>query len=245
MRPILFQIGSIPIYSYGFMLSVAILVGVVLAAREAKRRHWDVERLMDFYLFAIVVGLLTSRLLYVALDWQFYRAHPIHMLYLWEGGLSLHGAILGGALVAVWHSWRWRWSFWELADISAPSLALGTAIARVGCFMRGCCYGIPTDLPWGINTVLASGLRHPTQIYESLLVLGMFFLLWALRRRVRVPGGLFLLYVIMYSSIRFVVEFWRASVHIAGWLTVAQLASILLVCFALLVYIWRARSYRY
>jgi len=245
VRPILFKIGTIPIYSYGFMLSVAILVGVLLAAREARRLNWDVERLMDFYLYAIISGLLFSRILYILLDWQFYLANPVHILYLWEGGLSLHGALLGGVVLAGWYSWRWRWSFWQLADISTPSMALGIAIGRVGCFLRGCCYGIVTDLPWGIHTPLAPGLRHPTQAYESLLALGMFFILWALRKRIKVPGQLFLLFVLMYSVIRFCVELLRESVHIAGWLTMAQLASAIFAALALILFLLRSRCGRH
>jgi len=242
MRPILFTIGSLPIYGYGFMLALAFLVGIYLASREAKRKGLDGGKIIDFCLYAILAGVLGSRLFYVALNFEFYRDDPLRILMIQEGGLAMQGGIIAGIVVGIWFALHHRLGVGKLADTLAPSLAIGTAIARWGCFLNGCCYGQPSSLPWAVNFFDVP--RHPTQIYESLLDLVMFLIIWKLRKHPRFDGYLFLIYVILYAIIRFTVEFLRVSPFILPHITVFQLVSLLMFSGAIVVYVVANRKQR-
>ncbi len=235
MHSVLLKISFITIYAYGTMLSLAILVGGYLAYREGQRKGIEGERIVDFILYASIAGIVGSRLVYVLLEWGYYAADPVKILALRDGGLSFHGAVLGGAAVGWWFIRRYRLPFGKLADTFSPSLAIGYAIGRIGCFLNGCCYGIPTTLPWATLTSYAPGLRHPTQLYASLANLVIFGLLWRWRQHRRFDGFLFLVYLILYSVYRFIIEFYRENTGATGGLTSAQVASILIAAISLVL----------
>lgn len=235
MHSILFHYGFITIYAYGTMLSLAILAGGYLAVREADREGISRDAVLDFILYASIAGLLGSRILYILLDIESYLAEPIKIFALRDGGLSFHGAVLGGAATGVWFIRKYKISYGRLADLFTPSLALGYAIGRIGCFLNGCCYGIPTEAGWGVLTHYAPGLRHPTQLYATAANLLIFAALWRLRRRKRFDGYLFLLYLIMYSVYRFGNEFFRESFGPPGFLTTAQIASLAIIVASLVL----------
>lgn len=246
MYPVLFEIGPIAINSYGVMIAVAFLVGLWLALREAKRKGIDSKLVSDFAIYAIIFGMLGARLAYVIFfDFGYYLSHPLQIFAIWQGGLVLYGAILGGLLAGIWFIKRHRLNFWRFADTFAPSLILGQAIGRIGCFLSGDSYGRPTDLPWGLRFPLSSsaGMKfgqmpiHPTQIYELILNLIIFTVLWKFRKRETFDGFLFLLYLISYSTIRFFVEFLRAdSLYIWGTpLRSAQVISVATIALAILM----------
>ncbi|MGE5483773.1 MAG: prolipoprotein diacylglyceryl transferase [Ignavibacteriales bacterium] len=232
MHPYILKWGPITIWSYGLMLDLGFLLGAVLAAREADRRGIGGAWMYDLLLAMLLVGVVASRALYVLLNLSLYVSNPWTILNITEGGLALHGALLGGLIVAIWFCRRKKISFYDLADTVAPSLALGIAVARWGCLLNGCCYGVPTTGKWGVLTRYAPGLRHPTQIYESLLAFGLFAFLWWARQRTRIRGQLFMLFLMLYSVIRFLVEFFRESSYI-GPLTHAQAASLAIALLAL------------
>lgn len=226
MHSELFHYGFITVYAYGTMLSLAILAGGYLAVREANRKGISQEAVLDFILYACIAGLVGSRLLYILLEIDSYAANPVKIFALRDGGLSFHGAVLGGAAVGIWFIRKYQVSFGRLADLFAPSLALGYAIGRIGCFLNGCCYGIPTGAWWGVFTRYAPGLRHPTQLYATAANLLIFAVLWRLRRHRRFDGYLFLLYLILYSVYRFGNEFFRENLGPPAPLTTAQIASL-------------------
>lgn len=243
MYPVLFEWGFFRVYSYGLMLSIGVIVGLLAARAEFRRDGRNPELLLDFALVAVLVGVVGSRLLYVLLDWPLYAANPISILYLREGGLSVHGAILGGLAVAVWFARRHRIPFWKFADYFAPALALGIGVARLGCFFNGCCYGKPTNGFWGVLTRYAPGLHHPTQLYEMALALALFAGLWSFRRRKSFDGQLFLLFVIGYSVIRFILDYWRDEVRQAlSFLTITQLFSLVAIAGAVVLMVVLRRT---
>ncbi|MCR4399023.1 MAG: prolipoprotein diacylglyceryl transferase [Firmicutes bacterium] len=232
VHPYLFKWGPITVWSYGFMLDVGFVLGAILAAREADRRGIGGAWIYDLLLVVLVAGVVVSRAVYVLLNFNLYASDPWTILNITEGGLALHGALLGGLLAAVWFCRRRKISIPDLADTLAPSLALGIGITRWGCFLNGCCYGVPTSGSWGVLTRYAPGLRHPVQIYESVLDFALFgFLLWV-RTRAKAKGQLFALFLMLYSSIRFFVEFFRESSYV-GPLTHAQAASLAIALGAL------------
>ncbi len=226
MKPVLFHIGSIPIFGYGVMLSIAFGVGVILALKEARRKGLKEEDVFDVSLYCLLAGIVGSRLFYILINLDYYMKFPGKILAFREGGLAFQGGLIATIIVVFFIVKRRGISLGKLADALTPSLALGMAIGRIGCFLNGCCYGVICHMPWGVNFFDVP--RHPTQIYESFLDVVMFLILWKKRKKIIYNGYLFTLYLIIYAFIRFIVEFWRDSIRILGPLSVFQLVSIFL-----------------
>ncbi|MGE5559569.1 MAG: prolipoprotein diacylglyceryl transferase [Chloroflexota bacterium] len=222
MKPVLASIGRINIYSWGVAFAIAFIAGLLLSLRAARRRGVNDDRIFDLVIIVAISGLLGARLLYVALEWQYYAGDVLGMLSFWEGGLSWYGGLLG-ALVAGWLYCRvTKFSFWQAADVLAAPLALAYAIVRIGCFLNGCCYGHETTLPVGVRFPGLDGPRHPTQLYSSLAGLVIFGLVTLAERRQKFTGQLFLEFLAYYSLYRFIVEFWRVGEPFWGPFDVTQ-----------------------
>jgi phosphatidylglycerol:prolipoprotein diacylglycerol transferase len=254
MYPTLFEIGPVPIRSYGTLLMVGFVAAILLSRRQARRLGLSSELPLDLGLWVLVLGLIFARGVYVALNWTDFARQPVNILCVWrEGGLSFHGGLLGGLLAGVLFSWRQKVSFWLLADMVAPGLALGYAIARLGCLLNGCCYGLPTEgkVTWGMrflmwpDSQLTTQPSHPTQIYASLGSLVILAVLLAVHSRLKGRGQLFLLYLMLYAVMRAAVEILRKGVTarvLFDGITEAQLASAVIFALALVGFIIRGRQ---
>lgn len=246
MYPVLFRIFGLPVHSYGFFLAVAFVVGTVIAVREGKRRGFSEELILDIALWGCLSAIVGARALYVILEWQYYAQNLADIVSIRDGGLgglSFHGGVVGGVLAGLAVARRYQASPWALADLVAPILALGEAIARIGCLLNGCCYGYITNLPWALPCAFGDdALRHPTQIYAVFSNLILFAILWSQRDRVTYKGQLALHYVILYSIFRFVVEIWRESQLLVGPIKTTQAASVVLILIALLWDRWLLRQ---
>ena len=229
MYRILFTIGSFPIYSYGVMLSLAFIIGIFLAMKEAKRLGENPERVLDISLYLILGALIGGRLGYVIFNLDYYLKNPIKMLYFRQGGLSFLGAFLIALFLCWLYVKRTKLSFWKFADIAAPSVAIGIGIARIGCFLNGCCYGLISE-KYGVefpalnmppmylqqlkDGLIASGSAYtlpviPTQLYSSLYAFLIFFILLGIKKYKKYDGYLFLNFLVLYSISRFTIEFFR------------------------------------
>ena len=220
MHPVLLQIGPLVIRWYGVMIALACLIGLFMAKKEAERKEIGKEKIEDFFLYAIIGAIIGARLYYIAFtDVSLIWMNPLSVFAIWQGGLAIHGAILGGIVVAAFYTWRQNISFAAFADTLAPSLILGQAIGRIGCFFNGDAHGFPTDLPWGVvyapespaGQMFPGQPLHPTQLYEMILNSLIFMVLWKLRKNLKIDGYLFILYVILYSAARIFVEHFRAD----------------------------------
>ncbi len=256
MHPVLFEFGPIEIRFYGLMYVVAILVGLSLIKREARRKMIGLsdEEITNFVLWVVVGGIVGARLYYVIFNWGFYSRYPGEIPAIWHGGLAIHGGLLGGISVAYLYLKKKGIPFWRMADTVAPAIILGQAFGRFGNFMNGDAHGVPTDLPWGIkfppesvagrDTIARYGKNlplHPTMLYEMVLNLSIFFFLWFyLRRRKAKDGFVFATYLVLYSAGRFFIESFRADSLMVGPLRVAQVVSLLLVAGGL-VAIWKGK----
>ena len=220
MNPVLLEIGPLTIRWYGVMIATACMLGIWLAGKEALRKGLDKKNIQGFSLYAVIGAIIGARLYYVAFeDWSLFLKNPLSLFAIWQGGLAIHGGILGGLLVGLFYTRKHKISFLKLADTFAPSIILGQAIGRVGCFFNGDAHGYPTNLPWGIvfspetpaGQMFPGQALHPTQLYEMILNLIIFGILWGLRKKIKKDGYLFFLYVMFYSIIRIFVEHFRAD----------------------------------
>jgi phosphatidylglycerol:prolipoprotein diacylglycerol transferase len=187
MYPEIAHWGFVHIRTYGVMLAVAFLVGTWFSLREARRLAIDEDKLINVILIVLVASVLGARALYVMEHVQEFRREWGSALALWQGGLTLYGGIVAGTVAGLMAARRFGLPMWTVADALTPSLALGTALGRVGCFLNGCCYGRPTGLPWGVHfppdsfagLEFGSAAVHPSQLYFFLAGTALFALTWS------------------------------------------------------------------
>jgi phosphatidylglycerol:prolipoprotein diacylglycerol transferase len=222
MHPILFEIGGWPIYSYGLLLAGAYLAGLQLAVVRARRLGMDGTKIMDLGIYLIIAALVGAKLMLVIVDFEYFRQRPAELLSLVRAGGVFYGGLLGALGVAYFLVRRYKLNLWTTADLMAPGIALGHVIGRMGCLLAGCCYGRPTDVPWGIvftNPAAAANVGtplgialHPTQLYDAGAELLIMVVLLATERRGRpYPGRTFWLYMLLYAISRFIVEIYRGD----------------------------------
>jgi phosphatidylglycerol---prolipoprotein diacylglyceryl transferase len=250
MHPELFQFGPLHLRSFGAAMAVAFLVGTWLGMREARRRGLDEDRFVNVILITLVCSVLGARILYVIEHLAEFRSEWGSVFALWQGGLTLYGGIVAGTFAGLTAARRFGLPRWVVADALAPSLALGTAFGRVGCFLNGCCYGHPTNVPWGVKYPQSSFAYlefgdtpvHPSQLYNAGYGLLLFTILWLARKRVRTPGTLFWSFVVAFGLGRIPIDLTRAYEADAVLLRVgpapvteSQLTSAALALFAALM----------
>lgn len=220
MNPILLEIGPIIIRWYGVMISIACLIAILHAIKEAKRKGFAKDKILDFSIYAIIGAIVGARLYYVTFtDLSGFLEDPVSIFKVWQGGLAIHGGIIGGLLVSIIYTRKQKIPFLKFADTLAPSLILGQAIGRIGCLLNGDAHGYPTKMPWGLiyspespaGQMFPDQPLHPTQFYEMIFNILILLILLKLRKILKTDGYLFLTYVILYSMIRIFVEHFRAD----------------------------------
>ncbi len=255
----------VSIYSYGFMLMVAFVLGTIWLIVQGKREKPKVEidTILDLMIFIIIGSIIGARGIYILTQMQHYQgADAPRMLQITEGGLSIHGGVIG-AMLAGWIYIKAKGvNYWQIVDFAIPAVPLGMFLGRIGCFLNGCCYGIesmpgfplrthfPDAADWqarGLNPEQAqlydSGQaalkewRHPAQLYEAIGALLIHWYLVSFRHNKVFKGHVFLMFVWLYSVLRFVVEFYRfgdpetgqgSSIVLWKVITLAQVASLVL-----------------
>ncbi|HOX01682.1 MAG TPA: prolipoprotein diacylglyceryl transferase [Candidatus Paceibacterota bacterium] len=244
MHRIAFELGPVTVTWYGLLVTAGFLAGLLNARRRAPRAGLSGDTVMDLGFWLMIGAMLGGRLYYVAANWSDYYAHqPMReILMIHHGGLVFHGGLIGAVLAGYLYVRRRGLPFWNLADVLAPGIALGHAIGRVGCWINGCCYGIPTQMPWAIHYPPDYGVPgegvHPVQLYEAFLDFALFVLLARWFGSRRQTGRIFAWYLALYGLVRFGIEFLRGDSPVrwlpAG-LTAAQGVSLLLVAAGLIL----------
>ncbi len=259
MHSIAFKLGGFGVHWYGILMAAGFMAGLWTASRRAARYGVSGERIADLVPWLIVGGILGARTLYVISYWrEQFAVDPFPEIFMVQhGGLVFYGGLIGAALAGGIYVRFKQLPLWKVADILAPSIALGYVFGRVGCLMNGCCYGRACDLPWAIHFPPAPDSHgvlvphptngagvHPTQIYDSLLNLGFYvFLAWLYRRK-KFDGQVFAVYLICYALLRSFVEYFRGDypVHyLGGVATPAQVLSIGIIAGGLLLLIFLPR----
>ncbi|WP_312098646.1 prolipoprotein diacylglyceryl transferase [Niallia sp.] len=245
-----FEFGPLTVYWYGIIIGTGIALGWLLATRETKKLKLPQDLFADLLLWAVPISIISARIYYVLFQWDYYSQKPGEIIAIWEGGIAIHGAIIGGVITTVVFAKKRGISFWKLADIAAPSLILGQAIGRWGNFMNQEAHGTEVtriflenlNLPdFIINQMYIDGAYYqPTFLYESLWNLLGFVLLLILRKFNPKQGEIFLSYAIWYSVGRFFVEVLRTdSLMLTESLRIAQVLSLALIAVSILLILYR------
>jgi phosphatidylglycerol---prolipoprotein diacylglyceryl transferase len=258
MYPVLFRIGDFPINTYGVFLALAFLCAILVTVKLAERDGLPRQKIYDLSLWMLLASLIGSKFLMLFTEPE-YRQNLWQLLsldFLRSGGV-FYGGLLGAVTVGYLLMRHYKLPWWRTADACAPGIALGNFFGRQGCFAAGCCWGEPTTLPWGVKfTELGHQITgvpidthlHPTQLYESFAMLIVFFFLLWLHRHRKFSGQVILFYALLYSVVRFSIEFVRADprgdilglTSLTG-LSTSQMLSIVVGITALILLIIRSR----
>ncbi len=216
------SIGFVKIKVWGLLVAVAFIVSILLAAREAKKKKFNIQEFYDVVFFLVLGALIGSRIGYIVEYW--YELSSFWDVFkIWQGGMSIWGGILGAILFTACYTKYKKISWTKYANLFAPYIGLGIAIGRIGCFLIGDHIGTPTNLPWAINYGgygYAIMPRHPVALYHSLAGLILFLTIRKLKE------NKFLFFLMGYSLLRFVIDFFRidpsyAGLHSAQWICIA------------------------
>lgn len=183
MLPILFKLGPITIYSFGFFLALAYFFGSFILWREGRKQGYNEEKLLDLSIIGLVASLLGGRAYYVLLNWGLFKDDPTTAVYFWQGGLAFHGSLLLAIIIGLVFVKLWKWPFFQVADIASLSATAALVVGKLGAFLAGVDFGKNTDLPWGVIFPGLVGNRHPVQIYEAVAYLLLLLILYVLYLR--------------------------------------------------------------
>ncbi len=243
MRRVLFQIGPVTIYSYGVFLALAFVTGTFLARYRYSEKYKNPDIILDFVLAALIGGIIGARLFYVVGHWKDFASNPGSIFSLNMEGLVFYGGLIFGLGFALIVGALRKQRFWDVMDLAGLCIAPALAIGRIGCLLNGCCYGKPSTLPWSITFPVSTGIvgsRHPTQLYELILNLILFAILWKKRDSFLRKGTTFFLFLMGYSAIRFFVEFFREHANPKATIFF-QLLSAFFFLFSAVVLLFRYR----
>jgi len=261
MFPILIRIGPLTIHTYGFLVALGVGLGLWFLYVQARKQGLEAGRIVDAGFYIILISLLGAKLVMLIGNFSYYTEYPGELLSLARSGGVFQGGLAFGVVFAIWYFHRRRIPTWKVADLAGPALALGHGFGRIGCFMAGCCYGRECASPVGVTfesqyahdlTGIPLGKAlYPVQLFEAGLNFVNFLILFLILRRRRFDGQVFSLYILNYSLIRFLSEYFRGdhaenAILIRGGspflsLTLPQLFCILGVILSLCLYFWLKR----
>lgn len=213
MHPLICHVFGLPLKSYGLMITLGFAAGIWLAWYRARRAGLDPDEVLNMATVVIISAVVGSRLLFILVNPREYLEHPIRIFYIHEGGLVFLGGLIGVILTVSAYLHYYRMDYLRWADIMFPSVPLGQFLGRIGCFLNGCCYGLPTEgFPGLVFPAIGDGRHYlPTQLFESfacLIILGLLLFIDRYKPR---QGLVFASYISLYSLWRFVIEFFRGD----------------------------------
>jgi phosphatidylglycerol:prolipoprotein diacylglycerol transferase len=235
------NLGGFSVQTWGLIVAIGIIIALILMLREAKRKKviGEAESLIAYIAIASIIG---ARLAYVAVNPSEF-SDIISIFKIWNGGVISWGFLIGGIIGAFAFKFLKKEKIYDLLDLMAPYFILAIAIGRIGCFLRGCCFGMPTDLPWGViytgeNSLSGNILVHPTQLYHAIADFIIFFVLKSRKKKT------FLLFLILYSLERFFIDFLRFHLpgEYIGTITITQIIFIVIFAIALWLFVRKNKS---
>lgn len=242
MDRVAFSIFGIDIMWYGILMAVGMILGTLIAIKEAKRVGIKEDYVLDLAIFAIPIGLLGARLYYVIFNWEYYSQNISQILNFRGGGMAIHGALIGGILTGYVFTKIRKIDFLKMADAVILGMPLAQSIGRWGNFINQEAHGGPTDLPWGI---MVDGVKvHPTFLYESVWDLAIFIFLLVFRKKKKYEGQVIVYYIILYSLGRFFIEGLRTDSLMIGPLKMAQVISLVGIIGGIISHIYLIKKNR-
>ena len=251
MHPILLQVGSLKLYTYGLFVALGFITAIWFTKRNAKFYGVPDQIVSDLFFTVLISALAGARILYVLINLNAYKDNFFDVFKIWNGGLVFFGGFLGGALGAIIFLKIKKMDIWKTADVIAPGLALGHSVGRFGCLFAGCCYGKPSDLSIALTFSNPDSLAplnvplQPTQLYMIASNFILFLILLAIQRRKSFNGMVFLSYIMLYSLFRSIIEFFRGDFRgnfIFDFLSLSQGIGFLVSCVALIFMIVKLRA---
>ena len=240
MDRVAFSIFGIDVMWYGILMAIGMILGTLLALKEAKRVGIKEDDVLDLAIFAIPIGLLSARLYYVIFNWEYYSQNVSQILNFRAGGMAIHGALIGGILIGYIFTKIRKINFLKMADAVMIGMPLAQAIGRWGNFINQEAHGGPTDLPWGI---MVDGVKvHPTFLYESIWDAAIFIFLWIFRKKKKYEGQIITYYITLYSLGRFFIEGLRTDSLMIGHLRMAQVISLIGVIVGVISHIYLSKK---
>jgi len=244
LKPELFHIGPLTVHSYGFFLALAFIVGMLVSFWYLRRRFLDAYVVFELVLAAAVGGIIGARAFYVIGHWSEFSSRWWEIFRFWNvQGLVFYGGFILGIAAAAWVVKLRGLSVGEVLDSGGLAVPAALAVARVGCYLNGCCFGKSSGLPWAVTfplkTQTTMGMPanpvHPTQIYEFIMDLAVLVILLAVHRRFRYRGEIMLSFIMLYAVVRFINEFFRYHSKPSGnlFFQVLSLAAFVLAGLAL------------
>ncbi len=234
--PIILRLGHLAVGWYGLAVVLGTGAALLTTQHEFKRRSLSLDALWGIVPWSIGGGIIGTRVFHVLDNWATYSADPARIFAFQKGGLAIGGALLGGIAATLLVTARRKVPLLDGADAAAPGIILGQAIGRLGCLVTGDALGSETGLPWGIGYLNPGSMAtekgvayQPVFAYEALWDVGLFALLWFLRKRITRPGGLFVVYLALYAAGKFTITFLRDE---RRWLLGLQEAHIVALALA-------------
>jgi len=222
------------------MVALAFIVCLFLLKDESRRSGVSYQAIVDLCFWVLMFGVIGARLLYVILNWGYFKGYPLEIFKLYHGGLVIYGGLIAGTIAGLIYLKKKKLDIGLTLDLIAPYIALAQAIGRIGCLLNGCCYGHISVC--GLYFPVHNEILIPSQAYSSLANLSIFILLRLIRSKVTTKGNIFVLYLLLYSTKRFVIEFFRADTPKDIWgFSIFQVMSIAIFIIAIAVLIIRTR----
>ena len=243
MYPVICSIGPLKIYSYGLMVGIAFIVATYFALKRASLFGIPKEVVNNLVIIFLISGILGARILYVALNINFFIANPSNIFMINRGGLVFYGGFIGALIAGIIYARAVKVSILDAADLIVPFAALGHAIGRIGCFLNGCCYGKLTDSFIGVVFPNTFVKVYPSQLFSSAGLLIIFAILFRMQKHRRFKGQVLALYLISYGAFRFLIEFTRGDMLPVFYdITVTQIISLVIMLCGINLYLWKRLS---
>ncbi|MEE8483067.1 MAG: prolipoprotein diacylglyceryl transferase [Nitrospinota bacterium] len=217
MYPVLIKIGPFTLYTYGLLVATGMLVAIAYSYYRSKKEGMDGEVVLDLCFWVVVGAIAGSRVLYIVVNYRDFLGSPLDIFKIWKGGLVFYGGFIGAVVFGIWYTSKHKMPVWKTADLLAPGVALGHSIGRWGCLASGSCFGRPTESWMGITflnplAIAPLGVKlFPTQIFDSINELTIFFILITVRPYKKFDGQIVLMWAMLYAAGRFVIEFYRGD----------------------------------